>query len=459
MDLRPKYHFTPKENWINDPNGLCYHKGLYHLYYQYNPFAPCWGCMHWGHATSKDMLNWKHEEIALKYDNEYDKDGCFSGSAIEKDGDLHIFYTGVKYHKVKYNEYNIPISEDPNGFTPCQIHAVSHNGGFSFEKILPPAIETDSKYTHPVHVRDPKVFKTKEGFYRIVLGNTENYKNGSLIFYRSNDLYNWKFEGKWESKDFGWGWECPDFFEIDDKDILIFSPMGAGDEKIPSISMYLTGKMDFNSFNFNWECKGLIDEALDIYAPQTFKYYDEEIKKERRIMIGWIRMSKNFENNNFCGMMTIPRECYIENGKFKTFPIKEYNDKRVANLINQASDNYFINSKNNLYDIEFIANSDFNIVLFANENKKGLYITYSKEKSSIIIDRKDVVFEGMSGIEKKEIFLDSDNFEIRIIADVSVMELFINKGEKNYTATIFPLGFNIFADFKNKSEIKIFSIE
>ena len=170
-------------------------------------------------------------------------------------------------------------------------------------------------------------------------------------------------------------------------------------------------------------------------------------------------MLKTFENNSFCGMMTIPRECYIENEKFKTYPIKEFNYKRDSNLINKTSNNYFINSVNNLYDIEFTANSDFELVLFANENKKGLYITYAKEKSSIVIDRKDVKFEGMAGIEKKEIFLDSDNFEIRIIADVSVMELFINKGEKTYTATIFPLGFNIFTDFKNQNEIKIFSVK
>lgn len=199
--LRPKYHFTPKSNWLNDPNGLCYYNGTFHLYYQYNPFAPCWGCMHWGHATSKDMLNWKYEEIALKYDNEYDKDGCFSGSAIEKDGKLHIFYTGVKYHKIKYNEYNIPIQEDPNGFTPSQIHAVSEDGGYSFKKILPPSImPTDNTL-----MRDPKVFKTKEGFYRMVLGDTEDYKKGSLVFYKSDDLNKWEFEGKWTSDKFGWG--------------------------------------------------------------------------------------------------------------------------------------------------------------------------------------------------------------------------------------------------------------
>ena len=156
------------------------------------------------------MLNWQYENIALKYDNEYDKDGCFSGSAIEKEGKLHIFYTGVKYHKIKYNEYNIPIQEEPNGFTPSQIHAVSEDGGYSFKKILPPSIMPIKDN----QMRDPKVFKTKEGFYRMVLGDTEDYKNGSILFYKSNDLNEWTFEGKWTSDKFGLGWECPDFFDL-----------------------------------------------------------------------------------------------------------------------------------------------------------------------------------------------------------------------------------------------------
>lgn len=325
--LRPKYHFTPESNWLNDPNGLCYYNGTFHLYYQYNPFAPCWGAIHWGHATSKDMLNWQYENIALKYDNEYDKDGCFSGSAIEKEGKLHIFYTGVKYHKIKYNEYNIPIQEEPNGFTPSQIHAVSEDGGYSFKKILPPSIMPIKDN----QMRDPKVFKTKEGFYRMVLGDTEDYKNGSILFYKSNDLNEWTFEGKWTSDKFGLGWECPDFFDLNNNDVLIFSPMGAGSEEYPNIAMYLKGKMDFTNFNFNIESKGLLDESFEMYAPQTFNYYDENKQRERRIMIGWIRMSKPFDNNNtFCGMMTIPRECFIENEIFRTYPIEEFNDKEKA---------------------------------------------------------------------------------------------------------------------------------
>lgn len=450
MKLRPKYHFTPKSNWMNDPNGLCYHNGLFHLYYQYNPFGICWGCMHWGHATSKDMINWNHEDIALKYDNEYDKDGCFSGSAIEKDGKLHIFYTGVKYHKIKYNEYNIPVQDDPNGFTPCQIHAISEDGGYTFKKILPPVIEVDTRYMHDVHVRDPKVFKTKNGFYRIVLGNTENYKNGSLIFYKSNDLNTWEFEGKWESNEFGWGWECPDFFEIDNNDVLVFSPMGAGSKEYPNISMYLLGKMDFNNFNFNIANKGLIDDSLEIYAPQTFNYYDDKQNKERRIMIGWIRMIKPFDDNEFCGMMTIPRECFVENDVFKTYPVKEFENERKGAL------NDFNNTKN-LYDIEFKIKDNFDITLFADSSKKGLYLNYDKNNSLLTINRKDVKYNGMSGLEKIEIKAKSGD-DVRIISDISVVEIFINRGEKTSSFTVSPLGDNIFINKNELNNLNIYSI-
>ncbi|EKV57376.1 glycosyl hydrolase family 32 domain-containing protein [Brachyspira hampsonii 30446] len=444
-NLRPKYHFTPKSNWLNDPNGLCYYNGSFHLYYQYNPFAPCWGAIHWGHATSKDMLNWKYEDIALKYDNEYDKDGCFSGSAIEKDGKLHIFYTGVQYHKIKYNEYNIPIQEDPNGFTPSQIHAFSEDGGYSFKKILPPSIMPIKDN----QMRDPKVFKTKEGFYRMVLGDTEDYKKGSIVFYKSEDLNKWEFEGKWTSDKFGWGWECPDFFDLNNNDVLIFSPMGAGTKEYPNIAMYLTGQMDFSNFNFNIESKGLLDESFEMYAPQTFNYYDEKKQRERRIMIGWIRMSKPFDNNNnFCGMMTIPRECFIENGIFKTYPIEEFNSKRKGRLKD-------LKNTKNLYDIEFKIKDNFNMTLFADSSKKGLYLNYDKNNSLLTIDRKDVKFEGISGAEKIEIKIDLSS-DIRIIADVSVIEIFINKGEKSCSFTVYPLGENIFIE--NDKDMNIYNI-
>ncbi|MGN1338798.1 MAG: glycoside hydrolase family 32 protein, partial [Oscillospiraceae bacterium] len=88
-------HLKAPRGWINDPNGFIYYNGEYHLFYQHFPYAARWGRMHWGHAVSSDLMNWKHLDIALFPTKTDDMDGCFSGSAIEKDGAMHLLYTGV----------------------------------------------------------------------------------------------------------------------------------------------------------------------------------------------------------------------------------------------------------------------------------------------------------------------------------------------------------------------------
>ena len=119
--LRPLIHFTAPKGWINDPNGLIYYKGQYHLFYQHNPDSTEWASMHWGHAVSNDMLHWEDLPIALYPDSAYDKDedgGCFSGSAIEKDGMLFLVYTGsVHKNGILYQTQNIAYSKDGVSFT------------------------------------------------------------------------------------------------------------------------------------------------------------------------------------------------------------------------------------------------------------------------------------------------------------------------------------------------------
>ena len=95
--MRPEVHFTPLRNWMNDPVGLIYYQGNYHLFYQYFPYEKHWGTMHWGHAVSKDLVNWQHLPIALYPSKLEDCNGCFSGSAAEDGGKMYLFYTGVHY--------------------------------------------------------------------------------------------------------------------------------------------------------------------------------------------------------------------------------------------------------------------------------------------------------------------------------------------------------------------------
>ena len=144
--FKPKFHFAPIVGWINDPNGFSFFNGLYHLFFQYNPYSSKWGRMHWGHATSKDLINWKNEKIALAPDTKYDNFlGCFSGSAVEKDNKLYIMYTGVPFLKQH------------------QLLAESEDGN-NFEKNNSPVITTKNRppKSGKFSFRDPKIIKKND---------------------------------------------------------------------------------------------------------------------------------------------------------------------------------------------------------------------------------------------------------------------------------------------------------
>ena len=122
-------HLRPPRGWINDPNGFIYYKGEYHLFYQHFPYAPRWGRMHWGHAVSRNLTDWKHLDIALFPTKTDDCDGCFSGSAVEKDGKMHILYTGVRYDTPDPENTNCCIDDK---FTAAQLH-ISSEDGYPFD--------------------------------------------------------------------------------------------------------------------------------------------------------------------------------------------------------------------------------------------------------------------------------------------------------------------------------------
>ena len=134
-------HLKAPGNWINDPNGFIYYKGKYHLFYQYFPYAPVWGTMHWGHAVSVDLVHWEHVGVALFPTRYEDQNGCFSGSAVEHDGKMSLYYTGIRYREI--NPENIHINEE--GYDAAQI-MISSEDGYSFDnfdgkRVVLPAAE------------------------------------------------------------------------------------------------------------------------------------------------------------------------------------------------------------------------------------------------------------------------------------------------------------------------------
>ena len=264
---RNKYHFMAPAYWLSDPNGLIYFKGEYHMFYQHYPYAPHWGSMHWGHAKSKDLVHWEHLPIALAPSEHYDLDergGCFSGSAVDDNGTLAVVYTGTVWREGKVIQ--------------SQCLATSTDG-ITFEKyegnpVIPGPPEDGS-----ADFRDPKVWK-HDGKWYVVIGSCKDGK-GKALLYRSDDLKKWDYVGVLAESDGSMGtmWECPDFFPLGDKHVLVFSAMGMGEKK----TMYLVGNMDYETGKFTWDTCGEVDCGFEYYAPQSF--LDD---KGRRIMIAWL---------------------------------------------------------------------------------------------------------------------------------------------------------------------------
>ena len=201
MNYKLNYHLMPPTGWLNDPNGLCFYKGTYHIYYQYCKDVMGEGEKCWGHYSSKDFKSYKKEEIALFPDLDIDKDGVYSGSTLIEDG-MHIFYTGNVKLKGNYDYIHA-------GRLSNTIHVYSKDGlHFSKKEVVLDNKDYPSNLSN--HIRDPKVFKENDTYY-MVLGARNNDDVGLVLFYSSKDLKKWTFEKEIKSdKKFGYMWECPD---------------------------------------------------------------------------------------------------------------------------------------------------------------------------------------------------------------------------------------------------------
>ena len=213
---RQQFHISTPGGWLNDPNGLCYFKGYYHVFYQFHPYSAEWGPMHWGHVRSRDLVHWEQLPVALVPGDPEDTGGCFSGSAIVKDGRLYLIYTGHHYFDDGDQDHfwenqNLAYSDDGIHFTKSKHNPI----------ITAPADNTQ-------HFRDPKVWQ-KDGYYWLILGSQATDGLGRALLYRSTNLILWENQGpiaKAKVADSeGFMWESPDFFRDNDTDILLYSTM------------------------------------------------------------------------------------------------------------------------------------------------------------------------------------------------------------------------------------------
>lgn len=409
-----RIHLQAPKGWINDPNGFIYYKGKYHLFYQHFPYAPQWGRMHWGHAVSDDLTNWEHLDIALFPTKKDDSDGCFSGSAIEHKGKMHIFYTGVNYNDADPENVNCCLNDS---FIAAQLH-ISSGDGFSFDNfggkttVIPPITESDIGDLN--HTRDPKVWKGKDGNWYMILGSTIDHV-GRVLFYKSDDLMNWKYMNYASCNNMGWMWECPDYFETDGQGVLIFSPMDEekGNQAVCTLA-------EFNKENCNmkiYENFQYLDYGLDLYAPQS-----TTDKDGKRVVIAWLRMPEPMENNTI-GMFSIPRMCEVNHNHIYFRPHPNIAGKFSVKTNSPDMSKPFV-IKTELADGESMSIGGYEI---------------RRKNDKIITDRNDVIRghkELKNVCETPEL---KDGFYLEIYVDRNIIEVFVNNGEYVISNAVYDL--------------------
>lgn len=288
--FRPRLHFAPQVGWHNDPNGMVYADGVYHLYYQWNPYGTEWGNLHWGHAFSRDLIHWKQEPAAMKPDERgLIYSGCGYPDTENKLGygrdSLLFFYTAAGGR----NQWS---TEAGNLFT--QRLAVSTDGGKTMtdsDKFFMPCIIREN--------RDPKVFYHEESHAYIMMLYLDDY---DFAIFRSDDLQNWKETQRLSVPGM---WECPDLFCLNVKDK---AGQPTGEKKWvfwSADSYYLVGKFDGYTFRPESSRKTAYSSALP-YAAQTFS----GVPGGRVISMAWLRMHNEY--GNYRGLMSLPTELSLE---------------------------------------------------------------------------------------------------------------------------------------------------
>lgn len=426
--FRQKFHLIPPTGWLNDPNGLCQSDGVFHAFFQYSPFDPEGGAKLWGHYTSRNMIDWEYKGVPLYPDQPFDCSGVYSGCAYLEDGQMYLYYTGnVKLEDRDDYDY-VNTGREAN-----TVLVTSPDGKqFSRKRLLMRNSDYPSDLT--LHVRDPKVWK-EDGVYYMLQGARSKDDVGQGILFRSDDKISWSFAGRVETKEkFGYMWECPDYFETDGVKVFSASVQGLDGEEWKDRNVYQSGYFLVDGDilgEYSLSDYRLWDYGFDYYAPQSF-----EAEDGRRILIGWMGMPDCDEYTNLTiregwqHCFTFPREVFVRDGIVCQRPVRELDErKRPA----AAAEGTLERDGDQAYeaDITGIRNNSFRAVV-----GEELVLEYRDGRFEMRFEdqAKDAVSGGRSLRYRRMEELRS----VKILADVSSVEVFINGGEYVFSTRYYP---------------------
>lgn len=439
---RPIYHYSSLEGWINDPVGLFFNKGVYHLYYQHNPYGTKWGNMSWGHATSDNMIDWATQPIALK---PHDLGDIYSGSIVIDNQNCAGF-----------GENAVIALYTAAADTQTQCLAYSTDDGHTFTNYAHNPILINEDKTD---FRDPKVFWHEETNKWIMALAT----SPSITFYSSTNLKEWTL-----LSEFGVGigshkgvWECPDLFRLPygktHRWILLVSVNAGGPNK-GSATQYFIG--DFDGVTFTPETLPYplwLDYGKDCYAGVTW----HNNPKDKPVYIAWMsnwQYANILPTKTFKNVMTLPRTLDIgtngEHMTLKSYPIRELKKKREhqeefpTQLVDKSVHiEYMLDDNQGVYEIilEFdIVDIKTSKVHFSLCNTVGesLKYTLNLNKGKLVLDRSTTGNNSFSKkFSKHKIIAPlqvEKKYKLKLYVDKCSAELFINKGKTAMTNLIFP---------------------
>ena len=429
---RPRYHFLPPSNWMNDPNGLIQWKGTYHLFYQHNPNGPLWGDIHWGHATSRDLVHWTDLPFALApTPGGPDEAGVFSGCAVNHNGVPTILYTGTRGERHEIQTECLATSAD-NLLTWTK-----YAGNPVIGKVPDEAHQTSD-------FRDPFVWKEADAWY-MVLGSRIKDVGGAVFLYRSQNLLDWEYLHPLLVSTAGPGtgiWECPNFFRLGDEWVLIIS--GHNGSSTATV-IYFVGSYENHQFKPVYE--GVIDYGT-LYAPLTFA--DEQ---NRRLLFGWLREARSEidqRNAGWSGVQSIPRVLTLDDQhRLRMTPVPEIESIRGEHFHRDSmalTGPVPLAVSGSALDIvaEFAPEVDgscgFALTL-ARDGGERTEIVYEAARQHLIVRKITPEADGALVTHLREVpheLAAGEALKLRILLDGSVLEIIANE-RTSLTSRVYPL--------------------
>ncbi|MCH3971373.1 MAG: glycoside hydrolase family 32 protein [Oscillospiraceae bacterium] len=419
---RQAFHLEPPHGWLNDPNGLCWFGGRYHVFFQYSPESAAGaGEKCWGHYESPDFLHWQFTGIVLRPDTADDCSGVYSGSAVAAKEILHLFYTG---------NVKMPGSYDyiTAGRGSNVLHVTSRDGRQMSPKRC---LLRNADYPGcTCHVRDPKVWHSEQG-WKMVLGARSTADKGQVLVFHGSDLDHWQYAATITTPEpFGYMWECPDYFRLDGRGVLSVSPQGLPHSALRYQNVYQSGwfsaagKLEEGHLDAFTEW----DRGFDFYAPQTFCAPDG-----RRILIGWMGLPDIAYQNPTTSLgwqhcLTVPRELsWDKKGRLCQHPVRELQALLgTAQTLSAGSST----AATLPFALSASPEKSFSITL-----AEGLTLRYNEEEKLCQLCFTDKALGG--GRTLRSVQMDCCH-DVQILVDRSSLEIYLNGGAVVFSTRFYP---------------------